>query len=152
MKCPHCGGSESKVIDTTHDSGGSTHRRRVCYGCHNRFSTVERAVVSKLQIFKADGRREPFDRDKLLHGIRVACAKRPIASEVLEGLVDRVEARIMSMGKPEVSSKVIGDMVVEGLKEIDHVAYIRYAIVYMGLSDVEAVRREIDRILAPKTG
>lgn len=148
MKCPHCGGSESKVIDTAHEADGTTHRRRECLDCCKRFSTVERAIVSRLQVIKQDGRREPFDRDKLLEGIRVACAKRPIPSERLEGLVDRIEAQLVSKGKAEVSSKTVGDMVIAGLKEIDQVAYIRYAIVYMGLSDVEAVRREIDRILA----
>ena len=148
MNCPHCGGAESKVIDTTHEADGSTHRRRECSSCHKRFSTVERAIASRLQVIKQDGRREPFSRDKLMEGIRLACAKRPIASERLEGLVDHIEARLMAKGKSEVSSKVVGDMVIAGLKEIDQVAYIRYAIVYMGLADVEAVRREIDRILA----
>lgn len=148
MKCPHCGGAESKVIDTSPEADGTTHRRRECLDCHKRFSTVERAIASRLQVIKHDGRREPFDRDKLLEGIRVACAKRPIPSERLEGLVDRIEAELTNRGKAEVSSKTVGDMVIAGLKEIDQVAYIRYAIVYMGLSDVEAVRREIDRILA----
>ncbi len=147
MKCPHCGGSDSKVIDTTHEPDGSTLRRRVCQSCCKRFSTIERAILSKLQVIKQDGRREPFDRDKLLTSIRMACAKRPIASERLEGLVERIEAHVLSLNKSEVSSKVIGDMVTAGLKEIDQVAYIRYAIVYMGLADVEAVRREIERIL-----
>lgn len=148
MKCPHCGKSDSRVVDTTHETDGSTHRRRECRHCRGRFSTVERVIFSRLQVVKQDGRREPFDRDKLLNGIRVACVKRPIASAALDGLVDRIETHVMALNKPEVSSRVIGDMVIAGLKEIDQVAYIRYAIVYMGLSDVEAVRREIDRILA----
>jgi transcriptional repressor NrdR len=148
MKCPHCGSSESKVIDTTHEPDGTTHRRRQCHGCHKRFSTLERVIWSKLQVIKQDRQREPFDRDKLLNSIRAACVKRPIASEVLEGLVDRIESQVLSLNKPEVPSKTIGDMVIAGLKDIDQVAYIRYAIVYMGLSDIDAVRREIDRILA----
>jgi len=148
MKCPHCSGSNSRVVDTTHDPDGSTHRRRECKDCSKRFSTRERAILSSLQIIKQDNRRESFDRDKLLDSIRSACAKRPIASETLEGLVDRIEAQIMAQARPEVSSKVIGDMVMAGLKETDQVAYIRYAIVYMALPDVDAVRRELDRILA----
>ncbi len=148
MKCPHCGKSDSKVIDTTHEPEGSTHRRRECLACHKRFSTRERVILSRLQVIKQDGRRQPFDRDKLLEAIRVSCAKRPIASEKLEGLVDQIEAQVLALRKSEVPSKMIGDLVMAGLKEIDQVAYIRYAIVYMGLADIDAVRNEIDRILA----
>ena len=148
MRCPHCGETESKVIDTTHEiQAGGIRRRRECFKCGQRFSTVERVVVTTPLVAKSDGRREPFDRHKLLDGIRLACAKRPIPSESLERLVDSIEARIQATGKAEVPTKMIGDLVIVGLKELDQVAYIRYAIVYLGLSDVEAVRREIDRIL-----
>ena len=148
MKCPHCGEAESKVIDTTREAqAGGVRRRRACLKCGQRFSTVERVVLATPVVVKSDGRREPFDRYKLLEGIRLACAKRPIPSESLEGLVDRVEARIQSTGKTEVTAKMIGDLVIAGLKDIAQVAYIRYAIVYLGLADVESVRREIDRIL-----
>jgi transcriptional repressor NrdR len=147
MQCPHCGNESSRVIDTVHDRDGSTYRRRVCSSCKERFSTIERVAVSRLQVLKGDGRREPFDREKLLEGIRVACAKRPIASDTLDKLVDRIEGKFLSSRKSDVPSKAIGDMVMAGLKEIDQVAYIRYAIVYMGLADVEAVRQEIDRLL-----
>lgn len=148
MRCPHCGEVESKVIDTMHEAvAGGVRRRRECLKCGRRFSTVERVVLSTPVVVKSDGRREPFDRHKLLDGIRLACAKRPIPSESLEGLVDRIEARIQSTGKAEVTAKMIGDLVIAGLKDIDQVAYIRYAIVYLGLADVESVRREIDRIL-----
>jgi len=148
MKCPHCGESESRVLDTAHEAqAGGIRRRRECLKCGKRFSTVERVVSTAPHVVKRDGRREPFDRQKLLTGIRVACAKRPIPSESLEGLVDRIEARIQSTGKTEVPAKMIGDLVIAGLKELDQVAYIRYAMVYLGLADVEAVRREIDRIL-----
>ncbi len=148
MKCPHCGESDSKVIDTTHElQAGGIRRRRECLKCGQRFSTVERAVLTTPLVVKHDGRREPFDRHKLLAGLRLACAKRPISSEALDRLVDGVESRIQATGRAEVPAKVIGDLVIAGLKDLDQVAYIRYAIVYMGLSDVEAVRREIDRIL-----
>ena len=148
MRCPHCGETESKVIDTTHEvQAGGIRRRRECLRCGQRFSTVERVVLTTPLVAKSDGRREPFDRHKLLDGIRLACAKRPIPSESLERLVDSIEARIQATGKAEVPTKMIGDLVINGLKELDQVAYIRYAIVYLGLSDVEAVRREIDRIL-----
>ncbi len=148
MKCPHCGEAESKVIDTMHEvQAGGIRRRRECLKCGRRFSTVERVVLTTPLVVKSDGRREPFDRHKLLDGIRLACAKRPIPSESLERLVDNIEARIQATGKAEVPTKMIGDLVIAGLKDLDQVAYIRYAIVYLGLSDVEAVRREIDRIL-----
>jgi transcriptional repressor NrdR len=148
MRCPHCGESDNKVIDTTHETqAGGIRRRRECLKCGRRFSTVERVVLATPLVAKSDGRREPFDRRKLLDGLRLSCAKRPIPSESLEGLVDSIEARIQATGKAEVPSKMIGDMVIAGLKEMDQVAYIRYAIVYLGLQDVEAVRREIDRIL-----
>ena len=148
MRCPHCGETESKVIDTTHEmQAGGIRRRRECLKCGQRFSTVERVVLTTPLVAKSDGRREPFDRHKLLDGIRLACAKRPIPSESLERLVDTIEARIQATGRAEVPTKMIGDLVIVGLKDLDQVAYIRYAIVYLGLSDVEAVRREIDRIL-----
>ncbi len=147
MKCPHCGETDTKVIDTLHETGGSIRRRRECNKCGKRFSTVERAILTTPLVVKSDGRREPFDRQKMLAGIRVACAKRPISSEALEGLVDNIEARIQQTNKAEVPSKMIGDMVITGLKELDQVAYIRFAMVYLGLKDVEAVRREIDKIL-----
>jgi transcriptional repressor NrdR len=147
MKCPFCAESDTKVIDTMHESSGGIRRRRECNVCGKRFSTIERAILTAPLVVKGDGRREPFDRDKLLSGIRVACAKRPISSDALEGLVNGIEARIQQSGKAEVPSKMIGDMVITGLKELDQVAYIRFAMVYLGLKDVEAVRREIDKIL-----
>ena len=147
MKCPYCGESDTKVIDTMHESSGGIRRRRECNVCNRRFSTIERAILTTPLVVKGDGRREPFDREKLLTGLRVACAKRPISSDALEGLVNSVEARIQQIGKAEVPSKMIGDLVIAGLKQIDQVAYIRYATVYLGLDDLESVRREIDKIL-----
>ncbi len=146
MKCPYCSGKKTRVIDTSR-SGQGVRRRRECVGCEQRFNTVERAILTAPLVAKADGRREEFDRDKLLAGIRVACAKRPVSTEALEGLVDRVEASLREMARAEVNAKVIGDIVVEGLKDLDKVAYIRFAIVYLGLDDLNAVRTEIDRLM-----
>jgi len=148
MKCPYCNQTNTKVIDTMHESGGGIRRRRECKKCGQRFSTIERAILTTPIVVKSDGRREPFDRDKLLTGIRVACAKRPIASSSIEGLLNNIEARIQQTGKAEVPSKVIGDMVIEGLKELDQIAYIRFATVYLELKNIEAVRREIEQLLA----
>lgn len=148
MHCPYCSTKKTRVIDTSKGARG-VRRRRECAVCGQRFNTVERAILTTPLVVKADERREEFDREKLLHGIRVACAKRPVATEAIEGLVDRVEARLREIGKAEVNAKVMGDMVIEGLKELDRVAYIRFAIVYLGLEDLEAVRAEIDRLMGP---
>ena len=146
MNCPYCDGNKTRVIDTARDARG-VRRRRECLICGQRFNSVERATLTTPLVVKSDGRREEFDRDKLLQGIRVACAKRPVAAQAVEGLVDRVEAELRAIGRAEVNSKIIGDIVIEGLKELDKVAYIRFAIVYLGLDDLEAVRSEIDRLM-----
>jgi transcriptional repressor NrdR len=135
------------VIDTTHDARGGVRRRRECLDCHKRFTTYERSILSAPLITKQDGTREEFDREKLLQGIRIACEKRPVSAADMERLVGEVEARLQQMGKSEVSSRIVGDMVIAGLKELDHVAYIRFGIVYLGLGDLEAVRDEINRLL-----
>jgi transcriptional repressor NrdR len=98
-------------------------------------------------IVKQDGTREEFDREKLIRGIRIACAKRPVSATDIERLVGEIEATLQAMGRAEVSSRVVGDMVIAGLKELDQIAYIRYAIVYLGLDDLRAIRKEIDRLL-----
>lgn len=148
MRCPHCGEADSRVLDTMHEvQEGGIRRRRECLKCGRRFSTIERVALSGPMIVKRDGRREPFDRNKLLVGIQISCSKRPIPGETLERLVDNIESKVHATGKAEVSAKFVGDLVMAGLKDLDHVAYIRYAIVYLGLADIEAVRREIDRLL-----
>ena len=148
MKCPYCDSDDTRVIDTAHETTGpGIRRRRECNQCSKRFSTVERAILNTPLVVKSDGRREPFDHAKLLSGIRMACAKRPISSDALEGLVNSIEARIQQTGKAEVPTKMIGDLVIAGLKPLDQVAYIRFATVYLGLDDVESIRREIDKIL-----
>jgi len=147
MRCPFCGYEQSRVIDTTHDKQGGIRRRRECGRCKRRFSTYERPLLATPLIVKQDGTREEFDRDKLMRGIRIACAKRPVSGESIERLVGTVEARLQQMGKAEVSSRVVGDVVIEELKQLDQIAYIRYAIVYLGLADLQSVRQEIDRLL-----
>ncbi len=147
MRCPYCAEADSKVIDTNHDARGGVRRRRECLKCHQRFSTYERAVLSTPLLVKQDGTREEFDREKLLHGIRISCAKRPVSAADIERLVGEIEATLQTMGEVEVSSRVVGDMVINGLKELDHIAYIRYAIVYLGLDDLKSIRNEIDHLL-----
>lgn len=149
MKCPYCGNARTRVIDTTRGARG-VRRRRVCKACGQRFSTVERAILTTPLVVKRDGRREEFNHEKLLSGLRTACARRPVSADDLERLVGRVEDRIRQMGKREIPSRLIGDLTIEELKALDPVSYIRYGIVYLGLEDLEAVRAEIDRLLETK--
>lgn len=147
MRCPYCQNEESKVIDTSHDAHGGIRRRRECLSCGQRFSSSERPILSTPLLIKQDGTREEFDREKLARGIRISCAKRPVSAAAIERLVGQVEAELQRQGKAEVSSRVVGDLVINGLKEMDQIAYIRYAIVYLRLTDLHALRSEIDRLL-----
>jgi transcriptional repressor NrdR len=147
MRCPYCQNDDSKVIDTTHDSHGGIRRRRECLNCGQRFSSYERPILATPLIIKQDGTREDFDREKLERGIRISCAKRPVSATDIERLVGQVEAELQRLGKSEVSSRVVGDLVIKGLKELDQIAYIRYAIVYLRLDDLHSLRNEIDHLL-----
>jgi len=147
MRCPYCHFQESRVVDTSHDSRGGVRRRRECLRCGQRFSTYERSIMATPMIIKQDSTREEFDREKLIRGIRISCAKRPVSATDIERLVGEIESTLQTMGRSEVSSRVVGDMVMAGLKELDQVAYIRYAIVYLGLDDLRSIRYEIDRLL-----
>ncbi len=149
MLCPYCNHEITRVIDTTRDARG-IRRRRVCKGCNERFSTYERAIMDTPLLVKQDGSREPFDREKLTQGIRIACAKRPVAAADIERLVGEIEAHLQQLSKLEVSSRVVGDKAIAGLKELDQIAYIRYAIVYLGLDDLASLRAEIDTLLQGK--
>jgi transcriptional repressor NrdR len=147
MRCPYCQYDESKVLDTTHDARGGVRRRRECEKCHQRFSTYERPILATPLLVKRDGTREEFDREKLTRGIRIACAKRPVSAAEIDRLIGEIESALQQMGRAEVSSRVVGDMVIAGLKKLDQIAYIRYAIVYLHLDDLQAIRTEIDRLL-----
>lgn len=147
MRCPYCQDDNSKVLDTTHDSRGGVRRRRECEHCGQRFSTYERPILATPLIIKRTGTREEFNRDKLLEGIRLSCTKRPVSAADINHLVSEIETNLQKMGREEVSSRVVGDMVINGLKELDQIAYIRYAIVYLQLSDLQSIRKEIDHLL-----
>jgi transcriptional repressor NrdR len=146
MKCPFCGSSDSRVIDTR-EVGDGIRRRRECQSCTQRFTTYERVAGINLVVEKRDGRREPFDRQKLFEGIRVACAKRPISIDEVEHLVSSIESAIYGLGKSEVPSRVIGEMVMERLKDLDAVAYVRFASVYRSFADLETLKREVDTMI-----
>jgi transcriptional repressor NrdR len=147
MRCPYCKNLNSRVIDTSHDARGGVRRRRECENCGQRFSTYERAILATPLIIKQDGTREEFDREKLVRGIRICCAKRPVSAAKIDRLVGEIESSLQAMSRSEVSSRIVGDMVISGLKELDQIAYIRYAIVYLGLDDLKSIRSEIDRLL-----
>jgi transcriptional repressor NrdR len=147
MRCPYCKHHDSKVLDTSHDSQGGIRRRRECLKCRQRFSSYERPILAVPLIIKQDGTREEFDREKMARGIRISCAKRPVSAADIERMIGQVEAQLQKMGKAEVSSRVVGDLVMATLKEVDQIAYIRYAIVYLGLDDLQSIRTEIDHLL-----
>lgn len=135
------------MIDTSHDARGGIRRRRVCGNCDRRFSTYERAILSTPLLVKRDGSREEFSREKLMSGLRVSCAKRPVAAADIERIAGEVEAELQQLGKAEVPSRLVGDKVIHKLQELDEVAYIRYAIVYLQLDDLESIQSEIHRLL-----
>ena len=143
MKCPFCASTDSRVIDTR-EVGDGIRRRRECQSCHQRFTTYERVARVNLVVEKRDGRREPFDRQKLFEGIRVACAKRPIAIDDIENLVSGIESSLYGLGRSEVPSRAVGEMVMERLREMDPVAYVRFASVYRSFADLETLKREVD--------
>ena len=147
MRCPHCESENTKVIDTTHGSKGGIRRRRECEDCNKRFSTYERAILSTPLIIKKDNMREEFDRNKLMRGIRIACAKRPVPAAEMERLAGEVESQLQKMSKLEIPSRVIGDLVINGLHDLDKIAYIRYATVYLPLNSLNDILDEINRLL-----
>lgn len=151
MKCPYCGYQDSKVIDSRELSGG-IRRRRQCLSCGSRFTTYERLQPASLFVIKKDQRREEFNRSKLLIGIRKACEKRPLPTGTVDKLADDIEAELYRLGKAEIPGAVIGDMVMEKLRDLDHVAYIRFASVYREFTDITALKHEVDSLVSGKAG
>ena len=147
MDCPYCGYHDSKVIDSR-DINDGIRRRRQCLKCGSRFTTYERFQPTGLFVIKKDERREEFNRDKLLTGIRKACEKRPLPSGTVERLADDIEAELYRSGKLEVPGTLIGDMVMERLKELDHIAYIRFASVYRDFTDITTLKEVVDALVS----
>ncbi len=145
MKCPRCGFHDSKVIDSR-DVDDGIRRRRMCLNCNGRFTTYEHIQKSGLFVIKKDKRREPFDKSKLLNGIHKAFEKRPVAAPVVDKVADDIEAELYKQGKKEVPSTVIGDMVMTRLKNIDQIAYIRFASVYRDFADITRLKQEVDSL------
>lgn len=145
MNCPHCGHARHKVIDTR-DTGETIRRRRQCHDCGQRFTTYEH-VAASLLVVKSDGRREPFDRQKLLSGIRIAAVKRPISSDTIDQIVNQIEEAVHKLGRAEIPSTMLGSLALDHLADIDQVAYIRFASVYLDMTDLTELRTEIDRLM-----
>ena len=152
MHCPACSSPDSKVIATVREAGGEVRRRRECKGCGARFSTVERVETATPLLVKQSGDREQFDRAKLINGIRMACAKRAVPAAAINEVADDIETALRQTGADEVPSRTVGAMVVRRLRDLDEIAYIRYALIYLGLDNLESVRCEIDRMLAIDAG
>jgi transcriptional repressor NrdR len=150
MNCPYCGYSDSRVIDSRDVSDG-IRRRRQCLGCGARFTTYERLQSVSIFVNKKDQRREEFSRDKLLRGVRKACEKRPLPTGAVERLVDDIESEVYRLGRSEIVSTVIGDMVMEKLKKLDYIAYIRFASIYREFQDITALKQEVDTLLGNET-
>ena len=151
MNCPYCGDSETKVIDTRPaDEGASIRRRRECTQCRNRFTTYEKIEEVPLVVVKKDTTRESFNRNKLLGGIIRACEKRPVSMEQIEHLVDWIEKQLQNTLDREVSSQAIGELVMLKLKELDEVAYVRFASVYRQFKDINTFVDELTKLLNEK--
>ncbi|MBW3010851.1 transcriptional regulator NrdR [Candidatus Woesearchaeota archaeon] len=147
MKCPYCSSEESKVVDKRETTNDDTRRRRECLKCGKRYTTYERIENFNVTIIKKDGKREVFDREKLLKGILKACEKRPVSREEIQKGIDTIETKIKNYDEPEVPSKVIGEEVIKLLAELDKVAYIRFASVYREFADVNTFIDEINKVL-----
>ena len=148
MSCPYCSRGDSKVIDSR-DSGDGVRRRRECLGCARRFTTYERVHTRAMTIVKRDGRREEFQRDKLYGSVAKACAKRPLPVGGIEKAVGEIEKRLAESGRAEIPSRDVGERVMETLAELDQVAYIRFASVYLDFGDIETFKKAIEEMLEP---
>lgn len=146
MKCPYCSEGSTKVIDTRETTANEIRRRRECQACGERFTTYERVESLELKVLKDDGEKEDFDRSKLRSGIERACNKRPVTDEQIEDLIDQVESEIRSENEKEVRSRHIGDLVMDKLKDIDEVAYIRFASVYRDFDSADSFEEEVKEL------
>ena len=151
MKCPYCAYLESKVVDSRPaDEGASIRRRRECLSCHKRFTTYETVESLPLMVVKKDGSRQSFDRNKVLGGLIRACEKRPVSYQAMEGLVAEIEQALQNQMDREVSSAEIGELVMERLKRLDEVSYVRFASVYRQFKDINTFMTELNKLLEDK--
>jgi transcriptional repressor NrdR len=149
MKCPFCGDFDNKVVDSRLSGESDViRRRRECLGCGRRFTTYERVEDILPMVIKKDGRREPFDRNKILSGIQTACQKRPVPVPVMEEIVDRIEKKVQEKGDKEIKSSTIGETLMQELHDLDEVAYVRFASVYRSFRDINEFMDELKDLLS----
>jgi transcriptional repressor NrdR len=149
MRCPECDGTENRVVDTRTSRGGrAVRRRRECLGCGERFTTYEYIEARPIQILKRDGSVEEFERDKLTRSLRIACAKRPVSGSEIEGIVDEIEDELSRQAGVEVASSLVGELVMERIKPLDRVAYVRFASVYRNFQDIDEFQDFVDDLNA----
>ena len=146
MICPYCSHPETKVLETRETSDTETRRRRECNKCEKRFTTYERIELKPILVVKKDGKREQFDRNKVIYGVLRSCEKRPVSMEDIEKLVDNVEYKVRAMGLGEIKSTKIGTLVMNRLKKMDKIAYIRFASVYRDFTDIKSFEDEIGKL------
>jgi len=148
MQCPFCKAMDSRVVDSRLASGGTvTWRRRECDGCKRRFTTYERVEHSLPAVVKKDGKRQPFTRERVLRSLRVACRKRPVSMETLDEVAEDIEQELALLGEKEISSRLIGERVMGRLKELDEVAYVRFASVYKSFRDIDEFMNEVGNLV-----
>ncbi|MCE7998064.1 MAG: transcriptional repressor NrdR [Rhodobiaceae bacterium] len=150
MRCPYCGNEDTQVKDSrpTEDNT-AIRRRRFCPGCGGRFTTFERIQLRELTIVKSSGRRVPFDRDKLMRSVQVAMRKRPVEAERIERMVSGIVRRLESMGEPEIPSQVVGELIMEGLRSLDDIAYVRFASVYKNFREAKDFEEVLGELSGP---
>ena len=151
MRCPLCGERETRVVDSRDlDDAATIRRRRECAACSTRFTTYERVEAARLVVVKRDGVRQEFDRDKLVAGLRKALTRRPVPATAAERAADDIEAELKAAGASEVPSSRIGALAMQALRELDQIAYIRFASVYQSFDDLEDLKREVDTLFAER--
>jgi transcriptional repressor NrdR len=152
MRCPKCGTLDGRVIDSRDlDDSTTVRRRRECSSCHTRYTTYERVESARLVVLKSDGSREEFERDKLAAGLAKALTRRPVGDDASEDAADAIEARLRARGLNEVPSSLIGEMAMDHLRELDHIAFIRFMSVYQSFDDLEQLKHEVDALYAERT-
>jgi transcriptional repressor NrdR len=151
VRCPNCGERDTRVVDSRDlEEAAGIRRRRECNACATRFTTYERIESARLAVVKSDGTRQEFDRDKLASGLAKALTRRPVPADSAAKAAEQIEAALRSRGLSEVPSRTIGEMAMDKLRELDHIAYIRFASVYQSFEDIEQLRREVDTLLAER--
>lgn len=153
MQCPYCKAMDSRVVDSRLASGGTvTWRRRECDGCHKRFTTYERVEHTLPVIVKKDGQRQPFMRERVLRSLELACRKRPVTPETLDEVAQDIELELAALGEKEISSRLVGERVMDRLKALDEVAYVRFASVYKSFRDIDEFMNEVGNLVRARPG